>query len=567
MPLKNLVLELGVKTDPIEYRYSYEWLFRLLKEEGIRHVQLGSFFELYQLPNEFFLDLRKKAEKFEIRIESLFTAHRELGGFFREESGFVTVARKNYERYIEVGALLGASSVGSNPGAVVRDKMEGKLQRVGAYLSHMKQLLFFAKDRGVSTLTIEPMSCLAEPPTLPSEMEEMARELSAFQKAHPKETAGFGFCVDVAHGYADRHRNVVHDHWELMKAALPHTTELHLKNTDGTYNSTFGFSHPDRARGIIDIAEVRDFYRSHSEELPVQRLVGYLEIGGPKLGRDYSDPRLEADLRESLQHLKEVFLAKKEKSHPSPPVAPEVGKQEAPAVRVAPSMMCADLLHLAENVRALEKAGADILHLDIMDTVFAPNMPLGLEILKRLRTITDLPFDVHLMVVNNSFFIKEFARIGAQMVSVHAESTVHLDRTLDLIRSRGMEAGVALNPATPLSTLDHVLDKLDFVLIMTVNPGYAGQKLVPETLRKISDCRAYLEERDCAIPIEVDGNVSFENIPKMVAAGADILVAGTSSLFCREGSASENMTKTREAIESGLVLRRETRKKVAQPLR
>ncbi|MCB9769480.1 MAG: ribulose-phosphate 3-epimerase [Candidatus Omnitrophica bacterium] len=340
-----------------------------------------------------------------------------------------------------------------------------------------------------------------------------------------------------------------------MAAALPYTTEIHLKNTDSLYNSTFGFTDAERERGIIDIEKTRDFYLAHSKSLPVSNLIGYLEIGGPKLGRDYSDCRLEKSLRESLRYLKETFVSGTS-DHPETIKAPvEIvsrnGSDRA-VVQIAPSMMCADQLHFEESVRRMEAHRADLLHIDIMDAGFAPNMPLGFEVVKALRPITDLPIDVHLMVEDNDFFVGQFAEIGVDLISVHAESCVHLDRTLSHIRSHGIKAGVALNPHTPLSALDHVLEKLDFILLMTVNPGYAGQKLVPSTLRKIADCKTLLEDHGRDIPIEVDGNVSFENIPKMVAAGADILVAGTSSVFSSKNSLGENFMKTRAAIEIGL---------------
>ena len=231
---------------------------------------------------------------------------------------------------------------------------------------------------------------------------------------------------------------------------------------------------------------------------------------------------------------------------PSDPPRSPVG------VTIAPSLMCADLCRLSESVKELEDHGIDILHIDIMDARFVPNMPLGLETLKQLRSMTDLPYDVHLMVEDNGFFIERFAEIGARMISVHAESAIHLDRTLGLIRSHGIRPGVALTPASPLSTIEWVLDQLDFVLLMTVNPGFAGQELVEGSLRKIADCRRLLEDRGIEIPIEVDGNVGFENIPEMVSAGAEILVAGTSSVFHPGASVGENIRKTWESVEIGL---------------
>ena len=230
----------------------------------------------------------------------------------------------------------------------------------------------------------------------------------------------------------------------------------------------------------------------------------------------------------------------------------EVGRRRN--VRIAPSLMCADLCHFAESMRRLEECGADLFHIDIMDAHFVPNMPMGLEILRQARPKTSLAFDVHLMVENNDFFVVELARIGVQKISVHVESAVHLDRTLALIQQQDILAGVALNPTTPLSALDYALERTDFVLLMMVSPGFAGQELVPSGIRKISDCRVYLDGHGLAIPIEVDGNVSLENIPRMVAAGAEILVAGTSSVFRPDGSLQENFQRTREAITRGLEL-------------
>ncbi|MDE0638079.1 MAG: ribulose-phosphate 3-epimerase [Candidatus Poribacteria bacterium] len=221
-------------------------------------------------------------------------------------------------------------------------------------------------------------------------------------------------------------------------------------------------------------------------------------------------------------------------------------------IRIAPSVMCADLCNLETDIRELEEAGISLFHFDLMDAHFVPNMPIGLALIEQLRQKTDCAFDIHLMVQNNDFFVEAVAKIGVQQIAVHAESATHLDRTLSVIQGHGIKAGVALNPATPLSAITYIIDRLDFVLIMTVNPGFAGQKLVPATLQKISDCRVFLNERGVDLPIEVDGNVSFENIPKMVAAGADILVGGTSSVFHKSGSRAENIQQIHQAISLGL---------------
>lgn len=224
-------------------------------------------------------------------------------------------------------------------------------------------------------------------------------------------------------------------------------------------------------------------------------------------------------------------------------------------ISIAPSVMCADLCNLETEIRELEAAGINLLHFDLMDAHFVPNMPIGLALIEQLRDKTECAFDIHLMVENNDFFVSAVANIGVEQIAIHVESATHLDRTLSVIQGHGIKAGVALNPATPLSAMEYVIDRLDFVLIMTVNPGFAGQKLVPATLRKISECRDYLNKHDVNLPIEVDGNVSFENIPKMVAAGADILVGGTSSVFNKAGSCVENIRQIHQAISLGLVER------------
>lgn len=551
--MSPLQVHVGIKTDPIQYRYSYGWLFRLLAEEGVQRVQLGTFPEIYLLPDEWFRTLRGEAEDLGLTISSVFTAHRELGGFFREEAGWPETARRSFERLIEVAALVGASAVGSNPGAIVRDRMHHKAAGIACYLRHMRGLLRRCKDAGVDWLTMEPMSCLAEPPTLPGEIADMMENLLEAHRSDPAGTARPGLCADVSHGYADASRAVVHGHMELLQACMPYACELHLKNTDAVYNSTFGFSAAERERGVVDLAAVRAMLQASEATLPCRDLTAYLEIGGPKTGRDYTDCGVEEALRTSLRHCLEAFP-------PAQDAAPCVS--EAPAVAlsvrdrrpvlVAPSMMCADQLNLGGAIAELESAGADWLHYDVMDSRFTPNLPMGLVQIEQARKATALPFDVHLMVCDNDLLVGKLAPLGVQSVSVHVESCVHLHRTLALIRGHGVLAGAALNPATPLSALEHVVDDLDFVLIMTVNPGFAGQPLVPSCLQKIADCRALLDRHGSKALIQVDGNVSLRHIPAMVAMGADILVAGTSSVFMAASTVAANMRATRAAITDGL---------------
>ena len=200
-------------------------------------------------------------------------------------------------------------------------------------------------------------------------------------------------------------------------------------------------------------------------------------------------------------------------------------------VMIGPSLMCADLGRLIDNIHQLDKAEIDFYHFDIMDGNFVPNITLGPDLLRSLRPYTSKPFDVHLMIEEPERFIETIAEAGANMISVHAESKVHLQRALQQIRSYGLKAGVALNPSTPLCELDYIMESLDYVCVMTVNPGFAGQKFIPSTLRKIKDLKAKLKQEGLDISIEVDGNISNAIIPEVIMNGADMLVCGTSSIF------------------------------------
>ena len=211
------------------------------------------------------------------------------------------------------------------------------------------------------------------------------------------------------------------------------------------------------------------------------------------------------------------------------------------SVKVSPSIMCVDFLHLEKQIKKLEDAGVDYLHFDIMDGTFVPNFTMGPDILKAVRSVTNLPFDVHLMISRPDDYIKEFAQASTMpgkaidnIISVHIETCPHLKRTLRIIKDCRVKTGVVLNPATPLSSLKGVLNDVSMVVIMCVNPGFAGQKLIPSTIPKIKRLKKMLNEKGLDVKIQADGNVSFVNARKMIKAGADILVAGTSSLF-REG--------------------------------
>jgi ribulose-phosphate 3-epimerase len=301
-------IQLGLKTDCIETRYSFDWLFDLLVDEGITNVQLGSFYELYWLDDSYFTDLRVKAESRGLRIKSVFTAHRELGGFFVGDPRMERAARKGFERLIEVGALVGADYVGSNPGAVYRDHPPAAKDRgTACYLRHLKELSRKARALGLKGLTMEPMSCLAEPPTTPQEMQHYIGEMRADHAAHPQETVPTYLCGDISHGLCDAEKNVTYSNSALFEAGIPMMNEFHFKNTDAVFGSTFGFSPADCSRGIVDLRALKALCDRHAADWPVNDVVGYLEIMGPKIGRDYSDPQLAPELRTSLKAIKQAF--------------------------------------------------------------------------------------------------------------------------------------------------------------------------------------------------------------------------------------------------------------------
>jgi ribulose-phosphate 3-epimerase len=199
--------------------------------------------------------------------------------------------------------------------------------------------------------------------------------------------------------------------------------------------------------------------------------------------------------------------------------------------RIAPSLLAADFARLGEEVRAVAAAGADLVHLDVMDNHYVPNLTVGPLVCAALRPHTTLPIDVHLMVRPVDRLVGEFARAGANLISFHPEASDHVDRTIGLIREAGCKAGLALNPATPLAWLDHTLEKLDFVLLMSVNPGFGGQQFIASVLPKIAEARRRIDAAAAAsgreIWLEVDGGVKADNIARIAAAGADTFVAGS----------------------------------------
>jgi len=196
-------------------------------------------------------------------------------------------------------------------------------------------------------------------------------------------------------------------------------------------------------------------------------------------------------------------------------------------VRIAPSILSADFARLGEEVSAIVDGGADFIHIDVMDGHFVPNLTIGPLVVNAIRKVTTKPFDVHLMISPVDAFINEFRRAGADILTVHPEAGHHLHRTIQLIKASGAKAGVALNPATPVSAIESVIDDLDLILIMSVNPGFGGQKFISSQLRKIEKIRAMIDKTGREIMLEVDGGVNADTAPAVISAGANVLVAGS----------------------------------------
>lgn len=212
-------------------------------------------------------------------------------------------------------------------------------------------------------------------------------------------------------------------------------------------------------------------------------------------------------------------------------------------IEIAPSILAANFAKLGEDVRIVEEAGADIIHVDIMDGHFVPNISLGIPVLASLRKATRLPLDVHLMIEQPELYIEDFIRAGGNRILVHQEATVHLDRALAMIRELGAEAGAAINPATPVTMLSEVLDKVDTVLVMTVNPGFGGQKFISNTYEKIRQLNQMRARYNASFRIEVDGGVDLENTAELARAGANTFVAGTSIFHTADPAAATRQLK------------------------
>jgi ribulose-phosphate 3-epimerase len=215
--------------------------------------------------------------------------------------------------------------------------------------------------------------------------------------------------------------------------------------------------------------------------------------------------------------------------------------------KIAPSILSADFSRLGEEVRAVEKAGADYIHIDVMDGHFVPNITVGPMIVKAVRKITPLPLDVHLMITDPDHFVDEFVQSGADILTVQAEALIHAHRTIQHIKSRGARASISLNPATPLNGLEYILEDLDMVLLMTVNPGFGGQDFIPSIVPKIRRLREMVVERGCSMEIEVDGGIGPETIGLVSAAGADVFVAGSAIFY------SENYAETIRSMRNHMV--------------
>ncbi len=215
-------------------------------------------------------------------------------------------------------------------------------------------------------------------------------------------------------------------------------------------------------------------------------------------------------------------------------------------IKIAPSILSANFIKLGEEIKAAEEAGVDMLHIDIMDGHFVPNITIGPFIVESIRQATSLPLDVHLMIEEPDTYISDFINAGADYVTVHLEASVHLHRTVQLIKETGVKAGVSLNPATPVWSLEHILPDIHLVLLMSVNPGFGGQKFIPQALDKIRILKKFIDEKGLTTLIEVDGGINVDNAKDVASAGADILVMG--SAFFHSGNYKEIMKRVKERL-------------------
>jgi len=213
--------------------------------------------------------------------------------------------------------------------------------------------------------------------------------------------------------------------------------------------------------------------------------------------------------------------------------------------KIAPSILSADFTRLGEEIKAVERAGADYIHIDVMDGHFVPNITIGPMIVKAARRVTDLPLDVHLMISNPDSFIDGFVEAGATNITVHAESATHLHRTIQYVKDRGVKASVSLNPATPLNVLEYILQKLDMVLLMTVNPGFEGQEFIPEVIPKIKKLKETVDRLGLCLEVEVDGGINPDTIGLVSEAGANVFVAGSAIFYSEDYAKTIQLMKER----------------------
>ncbi len=214
-------------------------------------------------------------------------------------------------------------------------------------------------------------------------------------------------------------------------------------------------------------------------------------------------------------------------------------------IRIAPSILSADFARLGEEIRAIDDAGADYIHIDVMDGHFVPNITIGAGVVKGLRAHSAKVFDVHLMISPVDPFIEDFANAGADIITVHAEATPHMHRTIQLIRSLGKKAGISLNPGTPAEAVDYLLDEVDLVLVMSVNPGFGGQSFIESQLDKLAALRRRIDQGGREVDLQVDGGINNETAPRAVAAGADVLVAGTATFTGGPAAYGDNIRRLR----------------------